>query len=294
MRKIAATAVGALLLVLAAAAARADAGSAKKASAVPPRDSLREWLIAPPFEFSPTRDGEHRRDPFVMPLTKPEIVKDPRTGQPVNPEEYARLLADEKERLRKIEANLAALKACVEKGNGDDVLALYQQVRYELDRPFQSKTHALEADGLAAAFKRMTPRISKALVAAALKDARKKAVEIREAFAAKQYEQTAKLADGFDRLSTIPEAKNAPEWEALCAEVAALARRARARVAFKKRSIRVSSLIVSSRGGTAVINNVACSDGSRLDPNTLVAKVTSDMIVFVYKGEQIEYRFGRF
>ena len=275
-----------LLVAAATAADRAGRPAGRTASAVT-SPSLVEYLTRPLFQFSPTKNGVKRRDPFQIPLTKIEIDK-PGTER-ITPERYRQLVAEEEARLAGLKRSLVALRAAIAAGNARQVLRLYQQLESGLAVEFVRRISEAERGRLRAEFEGLKPRMRPLLVEAALASARAKAAAIERAFASGKHEEVVRLAAEFEKLSTIPLAQDAPQWRALKGQVAALARRSRARIEFKNKDLRISSIIVSRRGGAAVINGVSCIQGSRVDPDTIVAEINADRIVFVYKGERIEY-----
>ena len=277
-----------------APAPKVDAPSAAGAPdartvSLPQGDALRDLLTAPAFQFSPTKGGVTRRDPFQIPLTRIEIVKDSQ-GRSMDPQKYQELMAAEADRLKRLDADCDALQAAVLVDDQSKVLALYQKVETAFGAPFITKGNQVEAERIKGQFEALKPRIAKVLVAAAMVAAREKVAELKAAFAQAQYDKVVALSADFDRISAAP--KDSPQWKALQAETLALARRARAHTEFVSKALRVTSVTITRSGGRAVINGVSCQEGARLDADTLVAKVTMDAILFVYKGEQIEYRLG--
>jgi len=288
-------AAGLAALVLAARTADADRSRRSprpraKPAGLSSARTLAQYLTAPLFQFSPTKDGVNRRNPFLIPLTKIEIDKHG-TG-PVTGAVYRELVAAEEARLAKLRADLKALQAAVAANNGPAILRLHQCLETGLEPEFVRQTATLERDRLRAEFEALRPRTRTVLAAAALASARQKAAAIQAAFAQERHEEVVQFAADFDKLSAIDGAKATPAWKTLAAQVVALARRSRARIDFKSKAISVTSLMVSRSGGVAVINGVTCANGSRLDQDTIVAGISAEAIVFVYRGERIEYRMG--
>jgi len=285
---------GLAVLVLAAQAAQAmrPAVAGQRPQAASTAKSLREYLTEPVFQFFDTKDRLKRRDPFIIPLHKVPIVKDPKTGRDLPPEGYKERVAAEAERLKKLQEDLEALKAAVAARDGPAALAIYQRLDAGLQERFALPDNQKECDRLGRDFEALGPRISQVLIDAALAAALQKSKDIEAALASQRYEEVVKLASEFDQLGVLPAAKESPQWKALKAQVLNFHDRAKARIDFKTKELRVSSLIVSRDGGVAVINGKTCTSGSRLDEDTIVASISQSGIMFVYRGEQIEYRFG--
>jgi hypothetical protein len=293
-----------LTVVLAPGAGPAAPKPAAKVAAAPEPDpaaqtvsnpqgqSLRDFLTAPPFQFSPTRGGVARRDPFKIPLTRVEVVKDTRTGNPINPQQYAQIVASEAERVKQLRDDCDALRAAIAADDQAKVLAFYQKVETGLAGAYTVAVHKAERDKVQAEFEALKPQAGRVLAAAALAAARETAGQIKTAFADGQYDKIAGLSAEFERLGGVSAVGESPDWKALAGEVSAYVRRAKVRQEFAARAIRVNNVILTRTSAAAVVNNQSVSDGARLDADTLVAKVAADHIVFVYKGEQIEHRFG--